>query len=150
MLRSVDINPLYYAIAVLIVIGIWIVKQRLSYALLIAYSFLVVSTTLLRRTIGESAYQLIPFWSYSDPKLRQQIIANILMFIPVGLFGANIWKWKAILLSMSFSAMIELTQLITKRGLFEFDDIIHNTLGAAIGVVFIMMISRVWRRLIQK
>ena len=29
--------------------------------------------------------------------------------------------------------MIELIQLLTRRGLFEFDDIIHNIVGAMIG-----------------
>ena len=32
------------------------------------------------------------------------------------------------------SLSIELLQLITSRGLFEFDDVFHNSLGAVIGV----------------
>ena len=40
------------------------------------------------------------------------------------------------------SAGIEIVQLITHRGLFEFDDIIHNTIGAVIGAVIVVVLRR--------
>ncbi len=42
--------------------------------------------------------------------------------------------WIVILIGFLFSTGIEVTQLLTYRGLFEFDDIFYNTLGTAIGV----------------
>lgn len=42
---------------------------------------------------------------------------------------------------MAVCFFIELTQLIIHRGLFEFDDIIHNTAGTIIGVVLVMLIA---------
>ena len=89
-------------------------------------------------------YELIPFWSYrdyfngTDKTLLQQIIANVILFIPVGML---LWKdksWKAVLIGAGISITVELLQLITYRGLFEFDDIIHNTLGALIGIALLI------------
>jgi len=48
------------------------------------------------------------------------------------------------------SSSIEFIQLISHRGLFEFDDIIHNTLGTIIGIGMFLFISRAGKRLIGK
>lgn len=39
--------------------------------------------------------------------------------------------------------MIEPAQLVSFRGLFEFDDVIHNALGTAVGVLLVLGIRRV-------
>ena len=84
-------------------------------------------------------YELIPFWSYGDPSLRTEILLNVLLFIPVGILAG---KWKVIPAAACFSLLIEGTQLLTGRGLFEFDDVIHNTLGAVIGVLVVWSVNR--------
>lgn len=59
------------------------------------------------------------------------------MLIPVGTIIPCLSKYKKFAITIasgvSISLFIELLQLVTKRGLFEFDDIIHNTLGVIIG-----------------
>ena len=65
------------------------------------------------------------------------IILNILLFIPFGyllpsLFPRLRW-WQVILLGLAFSLCIELLQLFTRLGYADVDDLINNTLGAAIG-----------------
>ena len=76
-----------------------------------------------------------------------QIIWNIIAFVPMGnaLYylldrteyshgGDRKRKFYKVVLSCGiFSAGIELIQLFFRIGLFEFDDIVHNTLGAVIG-----------------
>ena len=42
--------------------------------------------------------------------------------------------------------LIELAQLISYRGLFEFDDVIHNALGTAVGVLLVPGLRRVLQR----
>lgn len=112
---------------------------------MIGYCFLVVVRTILIRNPVENAkFELIPFWSYSRPDLFLQIIANILMFIPIGVFGALLWKWRAVLFAVGLSTAIEIIQLISKTGLFEFDDIIHNSLGAVIGVGIVVLMRKVF------
>ena len=101
--------------------------------------FLILAVTVLSRKAGSAmTYKLIPFWSYSHPQHYKQILLNIIMFIPVGLLGAT---WKTVGLAAIYSTMIELSQLISYRGLFEFDDIIHNTLGAALGVLLALLLA---------
>ena len=44
--------------------------------------------------------------------------------------------WKiGLLIGIGISSSIELLQLVLCRGLFEFDDIIHNSLGFLIGIL---------------
>jgi hypothetical protein rflaF_18094 len=62
------------------------------------------------------------------------------MFIPLGVllpYLCGITKFKSVfLMSLAFSAGIEITQYITGRGLCEFDDVFNNTLGACVGFTF--------------
>lgn len=58
--------------------------------------------------------------------------------------------WKVIAIygkHMGTSFVIELLQLITCRGLFEFDDIIHNGFGCMMGAV---LGSWCWLRMLKK
>ena len=41
--------------------------------------------------------------------------------------------------------LIELTRLVNFRGLFEFDDVIHNALGTALGVLLVLGIRRLMK-----
>ena len=38
--------------------------------------------------------------------------------------------------------LMELAQLVSFRGLFEFDDVIHNALGSAVGGLIVMGLQR--------
>ena len=76
---------------------------------------------------------------------------NVVGFIPIGYLLASSLRgicgndrsmWLAIPLAALFSLSIELLQLVTSRGLFEFDDILHNTVGAVVGVVIYYVISK--------
>lgn len=87
--------------------------------------------------------ELIPFGSYvrllSGGGLREafQIGANILLFVPLGILIPRITGerglWNTAKYALLFSFAIEFTQLITRVGCFETDDVIHNVLGAVIG-----------------
>ena len=61
------------------------------------------------------------------------------MFAPIGVLTGHLWKWKGLWVAAGLSAAIEILQLITARGLCEFDDVIHNMVGAAIGVGIVMI-----------
>lgn len=41
-----------------------------------------------------------------------------------------------------FRGIFKLAQLISCRGLFEFDDVIHNALGTAAGVLLVLGMRR--------
>ncbi len=76
------------------------------------------------------------FWSYrqflSSPSLRQSIINNIWLFVPL---GALLYKpgSKRFLIPFLLSIAIEVTQYLTGIGLCELDDVFSNGLGSIIG-----------------
>ena len=114
--------------------------RQTSFCLLMGYVFLVLCTTIFyREETFEKRYYIQPLWSYGVlyNKLLAQIIMNVLLFIPIGFFAGGALKekhiWNAIKIGFVLSFFIELTQLITTRGVFNVDDIIHNTLGCLIG-----------------
>ena len=70
---------------------------------------------------------------------KEQILANVIMFLPVGMLVGWIWRWKGLWVAFGLSAAIEILQLVTSRGLCEFDDVFHNMVGAIIGVGIAMI-----------
>ncbi len=114
--------------------------RQTSFCLFCGYFFFVLCTTIFyREETFEKRYQLYPLWSYTVlyERLLAQLILNVLMFIPIGFFVGGALKKKRILdvigIGLALSFFIELTQLITTRGVFNVDDIIHNVLGCIIG-----------------
>ena len=88
------------------------------------------------------------FWSYFVwEEQKEQILWNILAFIPIGLIGGKVASWKIILIGAMVSVSVEASQLFFRLGLFEFDDMIHNTLGTVIGFVGYWGMKRVSARI---
>ncbi len=92
-------------------------------------------------------YELIPFWSWRkvifehDFMLLEENLLNMLLFVPIGglleLCLKRI-KWKqAASIGLGISVVRELSQLILCRGWFEWDDMIHNTLGCVCGYLIV-------------
>lgn len=164
--HSMGISPVYYLIAVAIFLLLFITWKKISVSLLITYCFLIFATTVLARTSRDNvSYDMTPFrlfqidewWTKQD--LMLQIKANVLMFVPIGflfmLAGKGI-KGKfvkvlyiivSIIVGFLFSLLIEYMQYKLNRGLCEVDDVIHNTIGIAIGIVLYWIISRIYSEL---
>lgn len=136
--------------------------QGLSAAVLIVYMFLVFSSTVFSRSSRpEYQYELELFWSWRRVFKEHSRIAleenlyNIIMLMPYGLLfpiavrSRSVRRPNAlftILTGFGCSATIEVLQLLFKRGLFEFDDMIHNTLGVIIGYGLYFAVFRSRRR----
>lgn len=111
--------------------------------ILVFYLVLVFASAVFGREPGKAyRYELTLFWSYREimagrTKLIAENFWNVMMLLPIGaLLPTAYAKMKlssVTAAAFAVSLTIELTQLITKRGLFEFDDMFHNTLGAIIG-----------------
>ena len=117
-------------------------KQVIAYSILIPYLFLVLASTVLNRPEqSRMTYELQLFWSYQAAfhgrkNLLKENFLNILMLMPVGILYPIAGKHgfrKVVITGFLCSALIECSQLIWKRGLFELDDIFHNTLGVVVG-----------------
>lgn len=132
-------------------------------AFLFLYVIFIFYITLFSRLNTESAgdYSLIPFHSYylaahGMKELLKESILNILFFYPLGyLFGSlnidkiNSRRWMIIPISCALSFIIELSQYIFKLGYAEVDDVIHNTLGCAIGLLMCILFEKLFK-IIQK
>ena len=70
---------------------------------------------------------------------KEQILTNVVIFVPVGVLTGLLWKWRGLWAAAGLSIFIEILQLITARGLCESDDVFHNMIGAAIGVGIVMI-----------
>ena len=121
------------------------------------YMIVVFGATIGHRTSGYESVNLHLFSSYKDAynnfSLREwrYIILNILMFVPIGFMMPLIFKkcqcwYMTYLGGFATTLFIETIQLITKRGIFEIDDIINNTLGCAIGYGIVMIFISLFKR----
>ena len=126
--------------------------KRLGYILLAVSVLLILFATVLFRVPNPQKPQLELFWSYKawfagNASLGREIVLNILLFVPFGFSMALITKknWVVIVAALVLTAATEIIQLVFGLGLFEWDDIINNTLGAVTGVmmarVFVCLVS---------
>ena len=103
-----------------------------------------LSTVFSRNPYPEMKYELMPFWSYvftiqyRSVSMAEEIFLNVLLLMPMGVllyaaFGRRVGVMKITAAGLSVSFCIEFLQLVLKRGLFEWDDMIHNTLGVYLG-----------------
>jgi Glycopeptide antibiotics resistance protein len=97
-------------------------------------------------TIPPDEINLIPFhWITEGVRAYIENIENILLFIPLGFMLPCIWKkyevlWQTALFGLTFSLIIELSQLFNLR-VTDIDDLLMNTLGALIGCVIFRLLK---------
>lgn len=117
-------------------------------AVLVLFLFLAVifgSTVFTRTPKSYYEYELELFWSWrlvlhGNSAMLKENLLNMLMLLPAGLLlpvvaGRKLCWWKGLLIGVLISAVIETSQLIFCRGLFEWDDMIHNGIGCMTGCI---------------
>ena len=121
----------------------WIAAQI---GLLVCWFGVVLAETfLMGRVAGGSTVSLVPLQSYitvlqgGEQELIRSGFMNVLMFYPGALIVRSLWRrckmgW-LLLIFGGLSLTIELLQLCFGLGTFETDDLIHNTLGAFLGIL---------------
>lgn len=113
-------------------------------AALCCWATVVVFHTLLDRGGENVTASLIPFQTYitvyngGEKELLRSAFMNVLLFYPGGLLLPIVFpRWKGWLILLGFvlaSAGIELGQYYFQLGFAEVDDILHNGLGALLGL----------------
>lgn len=120
-----------------------------------AYVFVILYFTVFRMHHSDPPYlMLTPLWSYAkfdQADIRWQVYMNVFLFIPFGFMfpwcSERFQKiWKVLLISAAFSALTEIIQYVLRIGLCETDDVIHNTLGGALGYGYWRLLSRIQAR----
>lgn len=111
---------------------------------LILFLWIVLESTIFTRKPAARRYELTLFWSWHEVFVNQNtnlLIENALngiLLLPMGfllpfVFQRKIRWSRALLAGFFVSAFIEVGQLLLRRGLFEWDDMIHNSLGCVVG-----------------
>lgn len=134
------------------------IKSTIVTFMLIGYLMMVAGVTVFNRSpymMGSMDLTLfgsyIEAWNDFSVKNWQYVTLNIVMFLPLGIllpllhdrFKKAVWTILAgILLTLS----IETFQYFTGFGVFEFDDLFNNTLGAIIGYGLTMSVLKVWNK----
>ena len=114
-------------------------------------SFVLTITIFERVPRRRARYNLELFWTVKciiagRTYLVWEVFWNIVLFMPMGLLVSALIPrraWTAIPICVVASAAIEVAQLLTHRGLFEFDDIIYNSMGAVAGCLLYLMLRKV-------
>lgn len=126
-----------------------ITKQNSSSCwLLTTYSEILLYLTVFgRRSLDYYRYNFDVGYSYRevfvmrDYTLASQIFVNIVMFVPIGILCGLVVKRLLILKSSLYgiflSTVIEILQLVLRRGYCEWDDLVSNFIGTAIGCLLI-------------
>ncbi len=120
--------------------------KKICQTLLPIYLLCVLYLTLLDRTPSQVPRAMLqPFWEWHELFISsrksywlEQIGGNLIMLFPLGILLPMISPMFQksnilILTAFCFSLWIEITQYFTCLGLMEFDDLFHNTVGAAAG-----------------
>lgn len=130
-------------------------RRRLAvFAALCGYVFVVLGLTNFSREAGDTFLQvnLVPFSAWSDGfgegslAAFQLIVFNVLMFVPLGVLLPLLSQrmrgiGRVILCAFLFSLTIEAMQLHYATGIFELDDLFHNTMGAALGYALYALVT---------
>ena len=130
------------------------------YLLIVVY-FMFFAENLGRNIISEDyRYNLTPlkeikrFQKMLKGDMWYQAIinlaGNVVCFVPIGFvlpLTGYYWKYfhRVFIFSITFSLMIEFTQLICKVGSFDVDDIILNTIGGVIGYIIYKIFRKIYR-----
>ena len=163
-----------FSIFFLIVIGITVMLRRKNriktsqavfFCFMVAYLAVVFASTVFTRNPTEYAsYELQPLWSWEKAFLEhsavalEEIFLNILLLIPFGMtlpfiFNRRTKASQGLLCGFLVSVVIEIAQLVLHRGLFEWDDMLHNALGSMLGCIWMNWLIcrfRLLRRKLKK
>lgn len=118
--------------------------QALGAGIALVYMVIIFGSTVFTRGVSSRQCELTVFWSWRealvdhDWEMMTEILLNCVMLMPVGILlpvaaGRRVHPVMALLLGVILSGTIEVSQFVFARGLFEWDDIIHNSLGCMLG-----------------
>ncbi len=127
---------------------------------LYGYIYLVLASTVFSRSsYGYYNANTELFWSYrytmqnQSVAMAMQIFLNMLLLIPAGfLFPFAVPRakfWQSFLFGLGCTVTIEVLQLVLQRGLFEWDDILHNVLGFCVGYLTYYVLKSIGKWIVK-
>lgn len=136
--RSTSANLTVPEIVILVALGLlaWLNRKEKSW-LATAYSvFLILYITLLRRAPGYNENIRLHLKLWPNAGVWAGNLLNLILYFP---FGWTSQKWKPnrkriVIAAFILSVCCEVLQYFTGRGMADVNDVLFNTLGAAVGV----------------
>ena len=138
-----------------------------KYVIFVVYILANLYETILFRAVNpEPKAEWALLWSYREslafpdglmslfrgtvevtrPALLEEIVLNILLYIPMGYLLPTIFEKlrprQVVLIGFVCSVLTEVSQFVFKIGLFEFDDMLNNTMGCIIGLIMYLCFVR--------
>ena len=131
-------------------------REIILYSILIVYIlFLLYVAVISREPTNRSIVWLDLFGGYIHPRYNSisNGLLNICSFIPIGALAGLIAKryriGKAILVGLLVSTIIEFSQLIWRRGVFDVDDFLNGVVGVFIGALLVVLAMRIRKKASQ-
>ena len=121
----------------------------LLYLCCVLYITLLSRGDSLTRIIKMDVFSSYHMWFAGNAAKGKSILQNIALFIPLGFLLTQALpsrKYRfpsAVLLGFVISLLIETAQYSTRWGWFDVDDLLNNTLGAAIGSGLFFVVERI-------
>lgn len=142
----------FVAVVLVIICGVQ-EKRRYSIVFLLVYLIIILFLTLISRIVKPQAIREVNIdilWSYRKwerVEVRCQVLQNVFLFIPYGaLLKVNKIKYP-VALAFATTVLIEVLQFILALGYAELADIVHNTLGAGLGIIILDFTNKFfWNR----
>ncbi len=132
-------------------------RQAVAGLFLLLFAGIVYGSTVFTRSVTEYQYKLVPLWSWYEVFVRhsremlKENILNMLLLLPAGFLLPFVldrktgWK-EGFFAGGLMSASIECMQLVFRRGLFEWDDILHNSIGCMAGCLLGNILFELWEK----
>ena len=144
-------KTLLFAAGIYVLLLIWAIVFKFSFI-----SEININSSMSLGTRFLCGFRFFDFFLESNPwrLIRGALIAllNILLFMPWGIYASFFYnKGRSIGFACIFSCVVECIQLFAKFGVFSFEDIALNTLGACLGILLYQTyIHRIPREATQK
>ena len=129
-------------------------QKRISYIVFSFYFILLIWLVLFKFSTNFSelpsmrGINLIPFYYNQETNTHlREVLYNIIVFIPLGAY-VHIFKedWKKVtkcIVVFFVSFLFEVVQFIFAIGASDITDIIGNTLGGIVGILFCVMMKKI-------
>ena len=137
------------------------IETVVIWAVFVVYAILLLKLLLFSRTPGsERSLNLIPFatishYLFSDSAATKgfaigNVFGNVIAFAPLGAFLPLLRRrtgiWTNLLIVVCTSVAVEIIQGVFGLGASDIDDVILNTLGGLIGILFFTLLRVLLRR----
>ena len=127
-----------------------IFKYAIRYSVMLTYILILFGVLFCKRRVGSiRSVNLIPFREIMNYFLGSNLLGNVVVFIPLGIYLTMLRRDKSVifntLIITLFSILAEIIQFVFSVGVADIDDVILNSIGGCCGVILWKLLFWVFR-----